>query len=230
MLRLFLRRLLESIPTLLILIAVTFFMMRMAPGGPFDTREAAGAGDRGEPAGRLPPGRAALPAVRPLPVEPGPGRLRAVLPVPGPDGHGADRAAASPCRCSWAASPCSSRWSVGVALGSLAALRQNKPADYGTMAVAMTGISVPNFVVAPLLVLVFAVYLGWLPAGGLGEGAAGGRLEEPGAAGDHAGPHPGGLHRPAHPGQHDRGPAQQLHPHRPGPGAADAAPSCSATR
>ena len=40
----------------------------------------------------------------------------------------------------------------GVALGSLAALRQNKPADYGTMAVAMTGISVPNFVLAPLLV------------------------------------------------------------------------------
>jgi oligopeptide transport system permease protein len=33
----------------------------------------------------------------------------------------------------------------------------------------MTGISVPNFVLAPLLVLVFAVYLGWLPAGGLGE-------------------------------------------------------------
>jgi len=57
----------------------------------------------------------------------------------------------------------------GVALGSLAALRQNKATDYSTMAVAMTGISVPNFVPAPLLVLVFAVYLGWLPAGGLGE-------------------------------------------------------------
>ena len=39
MLRLFVRRLLESVPTLLILIAVTFFMMRMAPGGPFDTEK-----------------------------------------------------------------------------------------------------------------------------------------------------------------------------------------------
>ncbi len=39
MLRLFLRRLLESIPTLLILIAVTFFLMRMAPGGPFDSEK-----------------------------------------------------------------------------------------------------------------------------------------------------------------------------------------------
>jgi oligopeptide transport system permease protein len=58
----------------------------------------------------------------------------------------------------------------GVTLGSIAALRQNRRTDYATMAVAMTGISVPNFVLAPLLVLVFAVNLGWLPAGGLGDG------------------------------------------------------------
>jgi len=38
------------------------------------------------------------------------------------------------------------------------------------MAAAMTGISIPNFVVAPLLILLFAVVLGWLPAGGLGDG------------------------------------------------------------
>ena len=38
------------------------------------------------------------------------------------------------------------------------------------MALAMTGISVPNFVLAPLLVLIFAVNLRWLPAGGLGDG------------------------------------------------------------
>jgi oligopeptide transport system permease protein len=39
------------------------------------------------------------------------------------------------------------------------------------MTVAMTGISIPNFVMAPLLVLVFAVYLRWLPAAGLGGGS-----------------------------------------------------------
>jgi len=39
------------------------------------------------------------------------------------------------------------------------------------MAVSMTGISIPNFVVAPLLILIFAVDLGWLPAGGFGDGA-----------------------------------------------------------
>ncbi len=33
----------------------------------------------------------------------------------------------------------------------------------------MTGISIPNFVMAPLLVLVFAIYLRWLPAGGFGD-------------------------------------------------------------
>jgi oligopeptide transport system permease protein len=39
------------------------------------------------------------------------------------------------------------------------------------MAASMTGISIPNFVMAPLLILIFAVYLGWLPAGGLGDGS-----------------------------------------------------------
>jgi oligopeptide transport system permease protein len=60
---------------------------------------------------------------------------------------------------------------VGVTAGSLAALRQNTPTDYSVMAVSMTGISIPNFVMAPILILVFAVYLRWLPAGGLGDGS-----------------------------------------------------------
>jgi oligopeptide transport system permease protein len=60
---------------------------------------------------------------------------------------------------------------VGVTAGSIAALRQNTRTDYTVMSVSMTGISVPNFVMAPMLILIFAVYLGWLPAGGLGEGS-----------------------------------------------------------
>ncbi len=60
---------------------------------------------------------------------------------------------------------------VGVTTGSIAALRQNTRTDYTVMSVSMTGISVPNFVMAPMLILIFAVYLGWLPAGGLGEGS-----------------------------------------------------------
>ena len=59
----------------------------------------------------------------------------------------------------------------GVLAGSVAALWQNSRTDYTVMAVSMTGISIPSFVMAPLLILVFAVYLGWLPAGGLGGGS-----------------------------------------------------------
>lgn len=53
---------------------------------------------------------------------------------------------------------------VGVAAGLTAALGKNSFLDRLVTGVAMTGISVPVFVVAPLMVLVFAVYLGWLPA------------------------------------------------------------------
>jgi oligopeptide transport system permease protein len=59
---------------------------------------------------------------------------------------------------------------VGISAGTIAALRQNSALDHGVMATAMIGISIPNFVMAPLLVLIFAIYLGWLPAGGLGGG------------------------------------------------------------
>lgn len=52
---------------------------------------------------------------------------------------------------------------VGLLLGILAALRQNSVLDYSTMAVAMLGISLPNFVLGPLLVLIFALTLFWLP-------------------------------------------------------------------
>ncbi len=59
---------------------------------------------------------------------------------------------------------------AGVTAGTVAAMRQNRPTDYGVMSVSMTGISIPNFVLAPLLILLFAVQLQWLPAGGLDAG------------------------------------------------------------
>lgn len=52
---------------------------------------------------------------------------------------------------------------VGVTMGTLAALKQNSRLDYASMAVAMLGISVPNFVLGPILVLVFSLSLYWLP-------------------------------------------------------------------
>ncbi len=58
---------------------------------------------------------------------------------------------------------------VGVTVGTAAALRKNTVLDRTAMALAMTGISIPVFVVAPVLVLVLAVYLQWLPAGWSGN-------------------------------------------------------------
>ena len=55
---------------------------------------------------------------------------------------------------------------VGSLVGIVAAMRQNSASDYTLMGIAMVGVSIPNFVIAPFLILILAVYLGWLPAGG----------------------------------------------------------------
>src|SRR5437867_2664655 len=52
---------------------------------------------------------------------------------------------------------------VGIAVGSVAALKQNSRWDYASMALAMLGISIPNFVLGPILVLIFSLTLYWLP-------------------------------------------------------------------
>lgn len=52
---------------------------------------------------------------------------------------------------------------VGIIAGSIAALKQNSKWDHGSMALAMLGISLPNFVLGPILVLVFSLSLYWLP-------------------------------------------------------------------
>jgi oligopeptide transport system permease protein len=52
---------------------------------------------------------------------------------------------------------------VGITVGAIAALKQNSKWDYASMALAMVGISVPNFVLGPILVLIFSLTLYWLP-------------------------------------------------------------------
>ena len=52
---------------------------------------------------------------------------------------------------------------VGLTAGTLAALKPNSRLDYGSMGLAMLGISLPNFVLGPLLVLIFSLTLYWLP-------------------------------------------------------------------
>jgi ABC-type dipeptide/oligopeptide/nickel transport system permease component len=60
---------------------------------------------------------------------------------------------------------------IGVPLGILAALKQNSVWDYLGMGVAIFGVSVPNIVLGPLLIMVFALGLGWFPVAGWGTPA-----------------------------------------------------------
>ncbi|ACY51818.1 oligopeptide ABC transporter permease protein [Vibrio antiquarius] len=55
---------------------------------------------------------------------------------------------------------------LGMLLGTIAALNRNSRLDYGLMTLSMTGVVVPAFVLAPVLVMIFAIQLGWFPAGG----------------------------------------------------------------
>jgi oligopeptide transport system permease protein len=169
MLRFAIRRFLGAIPTLLILIALAFCLIRLAPGGPFDSEK------------QLPPDIEA--------------NLRQAYHLDEPLYQQFARYIANLARGDFGPSfqyrdftvteliqsgfPVSLRLGgfamllalfVGVLAGTIAALRQNSSSDHVVMAVSMTGISIPNFVMAPLMILLFAVHLGWLPAGGLGDG------------------------------------------------------------
>jgi len=159
------RRLLGLVPTLLILITIVFFMMRVAPGGPFDAEKA------------LPPDIQANLEARyhldePL-IQQYFRYLGQVLRFDfGPSFQYRDWtvneliAQGFPVSLTIGGLALVLSLLVGVSVGVLAALRQNRPTDYTVMGFAMLGISIPNFVVAPVLILLLAVYAGWLPAGG----------------------------------------------------------------
>lgn len=164
MLRYSLRRLLAAIPTLLVLIALAFFMMRLAPGGPFDQ-------ERSLPVEVEANLRAAYRLDEPLYLQFARylgGVLRGDF---GPSFHYRDFtvteliATGFPVSFKLGATAILLALVVGVTAGSIAALRQNRVTDHAVMTVSMTGISIPNFVMAPILILVFAIYLRWLPAG-----------------------------------------------------------------
>jgi oligopeptide transport system permease protein len=165
-----LKRFAGALPTLLILIALAFFMIRAAPGGPFDL-------ERALPAEIEKNLRAAYHLDEPLIQQFGRYLLNLARGDFGPSFQYKDYTVTELIMTGF---PVSLRLGglamllavlVGVTAGSVAALRQNSRTDHAVMTVSMTGISIPNFVMAPLLILLFAVYLGWLPAGGLGDGS-----------------------------------------------------------
>jgi len=169
--RYILKRLLGAIPTLLILITVAFFLIRIAPGGPFDA-------DKNLPPEILANLEAKYNLDQPLPLQ-YLSYLGSVLQGDlGPSFQYSDFtvneliAEGFPVSIRIGGTALAVALLFGIAIGSIAAWRQNSRLDYLLMGSAMTGIAIPNFVLAPILVLLFAVYLGWLPAGGWGGGAA----------------------------------------------------------
>ncbi|MFV3073864.1 oligopeptide ABC transporter permease OppB [Niveispirillum fermenti] len=164
------RRLLEAIPTLLVIVALSFFLMHSAPGGPFDSERV------------LPPEieanlKAAYNLDKPvwqqfliylgnaLQGDFGPSFTYKDFTVSELIGTG------FPVSLRLGLSAIALAVVIGCTLGIIAAMRQNSKTDYSIMGVAMVGITIPNFVMAPLLTLVFGIYLGLLPVAGLGDGS-----------------------------------------------------------
>ena len=164
------RRLLGVIPTLFIIITVAFFMMRAAPGGPFDK-------DRQLPEAIEKNMLAHYNMDQPLW-----GQYLDYLGgiVVGDFGPSFKYRDFTVKELIMIGLPASLRVGgtamllaiiLGIGFGVIAALRQNTFIDYTVMATAMTGIAIPNFVMAPLLTLVFGVHLSLLPVAGWGDGA-----------------------------------------------------------
>lgn len=165
-----LRRLASAVPTLFIVVTISFFLMRFAPGGPFNLE-------------------------RPLPPQTMENLMRtyhldqplwrqyvtylknAVTGDFGPSYIYHDNNVAQLIGKGLPYSVELGFYALllavigGVIAGTIAALRQNSFLDFAVMALATVGVTVPNFVVGPLLTLVFAIVLAWLPAGGWGDGS-----------------------------------------------------------
>lgn len=162
------RRLLGAIPTLFIIVTIAFFMMRIAPGGPFDqerTLEATVMANLNATFGLDKPlyQQYFIYLSNLFKGDMGPSFIYRDLRVHQILAEGLP------------VSVQLGAWALFVAvvfgtiLGSIAALKQNTKTDFAVIAVATFGITVPNFVVAPVLSLVFAVILSWLPAQGWGS-------------------------------------------------------------
>ncbi len=163
------RRLLIAIPTLWAIITVCFFLMRVAPGGPFD-------GDAPVPPEILANLRAAYNLDKPMMqqyISYGADLVRGDF---GPSFKYKDFtvneliAQGFPVSAQNGLSAIILAIMLGVPLGIIAALKQNSAGDYTIMGLGMTGIVVPGFVIAPILILIFAIFLKdtpfQLPAGG----------------------------------------------------------------
>ncbi len=170
MLKYFIKRLLQAIPTLFMVITIAFFMMRLAPGGPFT-------GERSLPPEIEKNIKAAYDLDKPLVVQYGIYLKKIMHGDFGPSFKYTDFTVSE---LIWTGFPVSLKLGLsaiilalilGILLGSTAAIKQNSKLDYALMGISMVGIAIPNFVLAPILTLIIGVYLKLLPVGGWNDGA-----------------------------------------------------------
>jgi oligopeptide transport system permease protein len=160
-----LRRVLAAIPTMLVVITVCYLLLHATPGGPFDTERKVSAAVLANLQAKyhldLPLWQQYLLYLKSL--------LQGDL---GASFRYADWsvndlvANALPVSLVIGGSAIVLSLFIGVALGILAALRQNSAVDYLVMLIGSIGNAVPSFVMGPILIIVFAIGLKWLPAGG----------------------------------------------------------------
>lgn len=163
------RRFLSAIPTLFIIVTISFFLIRLAPGGPFDLERPLEAKVM-ENLNRI------YQLDKPL-IEQYWLYLKSVMQGDfGPSFILRDFSVAElfarglPVSMTLGALALSLAVLVGGTLGSIAALRQNSAIDYLVTGMGALGLTIPNFVVAPIFQLVFGLALALLPVGGWADG------------------------------------------------------------
>lgn len=170
MLKLVCKRILEAIPTLWFLITISFFLMRLAPGSPFT-------GERNLPPAVLANIEAKYGLNDPIWKQYLDYLWNLLRGDFGPSFKYKDYtinellAKSLPVSIEIGVYAFVIALVIGLVFGMIAALKQNSVIDYIVMTFAMIGAMVPSFVKAPLMVLIFAVTLKWLPAGGWNDGA-----------------------------------------------------------
>lgn len=159
------RRLIGLIPTMLIIITIAFFMIRIAPGGPFDL-------ERALPEQIIENIEEKYHLDEPLIMQYGRYMLSVLRGDLGPSYRYVDHDVNFFVRQNLPDSLFLGFVSMIIALvlgmsaGIISALKQNRWPDYLAMSIAVMGISIPLFVVGPVLKYVFAMQLGWLPTSG----------------------------------------------------------------
>ncbi len=169
MLRYVLRRFLTAVPTIFVIVTISFFLMRVAPGGPFNQER-----------GLNPTVKANLERVYHLDEPLWKQYLFYLNDLAhgnfGPSYNLPDFTVADlfrvglPVSIQLGSSALILALLVGGVLGIVAALNQNRGGDYAVIATATVGSTVPTFVIAPLYQLVFALMLAWVPVAGWGGG------------------------------------------------------------